>query len=309
LLIDIKGAAQLIPPLRDDEGATRAMGFTRDQVVERLWNEVAAGRAIVGAGAGTGISAKFIERGGGDLIIIYNSGRFRMAGHSSMCGLLALGDANQIVMEMGEREVLPVVRDTPVIAGINGTDPTRRMSVLLENVRAAGFSGVNNFPTVGLFDGRIRQELEISGLGFEREVEMIRTARELGLFTVVYVFTPEEAKAMAAVGADSVIAHMGLTVGGSNGMSTSEAFSLDASCARVEAIGAAALEENPDVIVLCHGGPIATPQDAAYVIERTNAVGFVGASSMERLPVEVALADTTAEFKNIGLNRAAEAQR
>jgi predicted TIM-barrel enzyme len=280
------------------------MGFTRDVVLDRLSGQVAAGRAIVGAGAGTGISAKFIERGGADLIIIYNSGRFRMAGHSSMCGLLALGDANQIVMEMGEREVLPVVRDTPVIAGINGTDPTRRMSVLLEDARRAGFSGVNNFPTVGLFDGRIRQELEISGLGFEREVEMIRTAHELDLFTVVYVFTPDEAKAMAAVGADSVIAHMGLTVGGSNGMSTSGAFSLDASCERVQAIGEAALEENPDAIVLCHGGPIAAPQDAAYVIERTNAVGFVGASSMERLPVEAALTDTTAEFKNIALARA-----
>ncbi|MGD9526188.1 phosphoenolpyruvate hydrolase family protein [Pseudonocardia sp.] len=275
------------------------MGFGRDEVLRRLRAQVAAGRAIVGAGAGTGISAKFIERGGADLIVIYNSGRFRMAGHSSMCGLLALGDANQIVMEMGEREILPVVTDTPVVAGINGTDPTRRMPALLGAVRDAGFSGVNNFPTVGLFDGRIRQELEASGLGFEREVEMIRIAHGLGLFTIVYVFTPEEAKAMVAVGADVVIAHMGLTVGGSNGMDTEGAFSLDDSCARVRAIAGAALGENPDVLVLCHGGPIATPADAAYVIARTDAVGFVGASSMERLPVEVALADTTAEFKNI----------
>lgn len=275
------------------------MGFTRDEVLARLRRQVGAQRAIVGAGAGTGISAKFIERGGADLIIIYNSGRFRMAGHSSMSGLLALGDANQIVMEMGEREVLPVVRDTPVIAGVNGTDPTRQMPWFLEQVRAAGFSGVNNFPTVGLFDGRIRQELEASGMGFEREVDMIRTARELDLFTVVYVFTPDEAKAMAAVGADAVIAHMGLTVGGSNGMSADGAFSLDASCGRVQAIGDAASRENPDAILLCHGGPIATPEDAAYVIERTNAVGFVGASSMERLPVETALTETTAAFKNI----------
>ncbi|MCE0763608.1 phosphoenolpyruvate hydrolase family protein [Pseudonocardia kujensis] len=276
-------------------------GFDRATVVDRLRGQVAAGRAIVGAGAGTGISAKFIERGGADLIIIYNSGRFRMAGHSSMCGLLALGDANQIVMEMGEREVLPVVRDTPVIAGVNGTDPTRRMDTLLTAIRDAGFSGVNNFPTVGLFDGRIRQELEASGMGFEREVEMIQTAHELGLFTIVYVFTPEEAKAMAAVGADAVIAHMGLTVGGSNGMDTDGAFSLEDSVGRVQAIGDAALRENPEVVVLCHGGPIAEPEDAAYVIARTNAVGFVGASSMERLPVEVALTDTTAEFKNIAV--------
>lgn len=277
------------------------MGFTRDEVRDRLRSQVAARRAIVGAGAGTGISAKFIERGGADLILVYNSGRFRMAGHSSMCGLLALGDANQIVMEMGEREVLPVVRDTPVIAGINGTDPTRRMSALLEGARQAGFSGVNNFPTVGLFDGRIRQELEASGLGFEREVEMIKIAHDLDLFTVVYVFTPAEAKAMAAVGADSVIAHMGLTVGGSNGMSTSGAFSLEASCERVQTIGEAVLQENSEAILLCHGGPIATPRDAAYVIARTNAVGFVGASSMERLPVEEALTETTAAFKNIGI--------
>jgi predicted TIM-barrel enzyme len=277
------------------------MGFSRDGVVARLRGQIAANRAIVGAGAGTGISAKFIERGGADLIIIYNSGRFRMAGHSSMCGLLALGDANQIVMEMGEREVLPVVRDTPVIAGVNGTDPTRRMAQLLGEIQAAGFSGVNNFPTVGLFDGRIRQELEASGMGFEREVEMIKIAHDLGLFTIVYVFTPEEAKAMAAVGADAVIAHMGLTVGGSNGMDTDAAFSLDASCARVQAIGEAAVRENPQVFVLCHGGPIATPADAAHVLARTDAVGFVGASSMERLPVEVALTDTTAEFKNIAI--------
>jgi len=277
------------------------MGFSRDEVVARLRRQTAAGWAIVGAGAGTGISAKFIERGGADLIIIYNSGRFRMAGHSSMCGLLALGDANQIVMEMGEREVLPVVRDTPVIAGVNGTDPTRLMPTLLRQIQAAGFSGVNNFPTVGLFDGRIRQELEASGMGFEREVEMIGTAHELGLFTVVYVFTPDEAKAMAAVGADAVIAHMGLTVGGSNGMDSDGAFTLDAACARVQAIGEAALGENPHVIVLCHGGPIATPADAAHVLARTNAIGFVGASSMERLPVEVALTDTTAEFKNIAI--------
>lgn len=278
------------------------MSFTREQVVDRLNTQVSDQRPIVGAGgAGTGISAKFIERGGGaDVIIVYNSGRFRMAGHSSMCGLLPLGDANAIVLEMGEREVLPVVHNTPVIAGVNGTDPTRDMRRLLEQVAAAGFSGVNNFPTVGLFDGRIREELEASGLGFQREVEMIEIAHQLGLFTIVYVFTPQEAAAMAAVGgADAVIAHMGgLTVGGSIGMSTDGAFSLEDACDRVQAIGGeAALAAKADVIVLCHGGPIATPSDAEYVMKRSNAVGFVGASSMERLPVEEALTQTTAAFK------------
>jgi predicted TIM-barrel enzyme len=273
------------------------MSFTREQVVDGLRTQVSQQRPIVGAGAGTGISAKFIERGGADVIIVYNSGRFRMAGHSSMCGLLPLGDANTIVLEMGEREVLPVVRDTPVVAGVNGTDPTRDMRRLLNQVVAAGFSGVNNFPTVGLFDGRIREELEASGLGFQREVEMIDIAHDLGLFTIVYVFTPQEAAAMAAVGADAVIAHMGLTVGGSIGMSTDGAFSLEDACDRVQAIGEAALAVKDDVIVLCHGGPIATPSDAEYVMKRTNAVGFVGASSMERLPVEEALIQTTKAFK------------
>lgn len=273
------------------------MSFTREQVVDGLRTQVTQQRPIVGAGAGTGISAKFIERGGADVIIVYNSGRFRMAGHSSMCGLLPLCDANAIVLEMGEREVLPVVRDTPVVAGVNGTDPTRDMRRLLNQVVAAGFSGVNNFPTVGLFDGRIREELEASGLGFQREVEMIDIAHDLGLFTIVYVFTPQEAAAMAAVGADAVIAHMGLTVGGSIGMSTDGAFSLEDACDRVQAIGEAALAIKDDVIVLCHGGPIATPSDAEYVMKRTNAVGFVGASSMERLPIEEALIQTTKAFK------------
>jgi predicted TIM-barrel enzyme len=273
------------------------MAHTRQQVLNRLKAQIAENRAVVGAGAGTGISAKFIERGGADLVIIYNSGRFRMAGHSSMCGLLPLGDANAIVMEMGLREVLPVVRDVPVLAGVNGTDPTRDLSVFLDQVAEAGFSGVNNFPTVGLFDGRIRQELEASGLGFEREVEMIRLAHEKELFTAVYVFTPDEAKAMVSAGADAVIAHMGLTVGGSIGMAADGAFSLDDACVRTQAIGEAALRENPDVVVLCHGGPIATAEDAEYVMTRTNAVGFVGASSMERLPVEDALVATTEAFK------------
>lgn len=274
------------------------MGLPRQVVLERLTAQVEAGTALVGAGAGTGISAKFVEKGGADLIIVYNSGRFRMAGHSSMCGLLPLGDANQIVMEMGEREILPVVEHTPVIAGVNGTDPTREMARFLPQVAEAGFSGVNNFPTVGLFDGRIRQELELSGLGFEREVELIDTAHRLGLFTIVYVFTPDEAARMAAVGADAVIAHMGLTVGGSIGMDEGAAFSLEASVERVQAISDAAHAENPDAFLLCHGGPIATWQDAEYVMTRTSTVGFVGASSMERLPVEDALTQVTREFKS-----------
>lgn len=274
------------------------MSLSRKQVVEALRAEVAAGRTIVGAGAGTGISAKFIERGGADLIIIYNSGRFRMSGHSSMCGLLPLGDANAIVMEMGQREVLPVVTHTPVIAGVNGTDPTRDLPRFLQTIKAAGFSGVNNFPTVGLFDGRIRRELEASGMGFDREVEMIAAAHALDLFTVVYVFTPEEAVAMVDAGADAVIAHMGLTVGGSIGMDQDGAFSLDDAVERVNAISEAALARRDDVIMLCHGGPIATPDDAEYVMTRTNTVGFVGASSMERLPVEEALTNVTIDFKN-----------
>lgn len=273
------------------------MRFTRDQIVDRLRAQMAQQNPIVGAGAGTGLSAKFIERGGADLLIVYNSGRFRMSGHSSMCGLLPLGDANAIVLEMGEREVLPVVHDIPVIAGVNGTDPTRDMRRFLRTVAATGFSGVNNFPTVGLFDGRIRRELEASGMGFQREVDMIETAHDHGLFTIVYVFTPEEAAAMTAVGADVVIAHMGLTVGGSVGMDTTAAFTLDDSCVRVEAIANAAVSVRDDVIVVCHGGPIAEPIDAEYVMKRTSAVGFVGASSMERLPVEQALIDVTQAFK------------
>lgn len=275
------------------------MQYARQEIVDRLRGQIDRKQAIVCAGAGTGISAKFIERGGADLIIVYSSGRFRMAGHSSMCGLLALGDANAIVMEMGEREILPVVQRTPVIAGVNGTDPTRVMRRFLSGVADAGFSGVNNFPTVGLFDGRFRKELEASDLGFSREVEMISIAHALGLFTIVYVFTPQEAAAMAAAGADAVIAHMGLTVGGSIGMSSEDAMTLDASCELVQAIGESALAERPETIVLCHGGPIATPDDAAYVMGRSNAVGFVGASSMERLPVEEAVSATTEHFKSI----------
>jgi predicted TIM-barrel enzyme len=278
--------------------------FSREEVIRRLREQLRQRRPIVGAGAGTGISAKFAEVGGADLIIIYNSGRFRMAGHGSLAGLLAYGDANAIVKEMGEREVLPVVRDTPVIAGVMGTDPLRRMEHLLAELDSLGFSGINNFPTVGLIDGRFRMELERTSMGFGKEVDMIRAAREHGFFTCVYVFNPEESEAMARAGADSIIAHVGLTVGGSIGLANDDALSLEKAPALVQAIGDAAKRIKPDVILLCHGGPIASPEDAAYVLAHCDAVGFVGASSMERLPVEIAIATTTRAFKSISGARA-----
>jgi predicted TIM-barrel enzyme len=273
------------------------MRYARDQVLARLRREIEGGRSIIGAGAGTGISAKFAEAGGADLIIIYNSGRYRMAGHGSLSGMLAFGDANQIVKEMGEREVLPVVKEVPVIAGVNGTDPLRRMEYLLHELDALGFSGINNFPTVGLIDGNFRKELERTSLGYGKEVDMIAQAHEMGFFTIVYVFNPDESTLMARAGADCVIAHMGLTVGGSIGSDI--AMPLSEAPARVQAIGEAAWEVNPDIILLSHGGPIATPEDASYVNERCDAQGFVGASSMERLPVEVAITETMRSFKLI----------
>ena len=275
------------------------MLFSRIDVINRLHNEIKHGRPIVGAGAGTGISAKFAEAGGADLIIIYNSGRYRMAGHGSLAGLLAYGDANAIVKEMGEREVLPVVRDTPVIAGVMGTDPMRRMEYLLKELDVLGFSGVNNFPTVGLIDGRFRMELERTSMGFGKEVDMIRAAHQHGFFTCVYVFNDGESEAMAKAGADCIIAHVGLTVGGSIGLAGNDALSLEKTPELVQSIGDAAKRTNPETILLCHGGPIASPDDAAYVLKRCDAVGFVGASSMERLPVETAIASTTRAFKTI----------
>lgn len=280
------------------------MRYTRAEVIERLRSQVAAGRAVVGAGAGTGISAKFAEAGGADLIIIYNSGRYRMAGHGSLAGLLAYGDANAIVKEMGEREVLPVVRDTPVIAGIMGTDPMRDMGYLLSELDALGFSGINNFPTVGLIDGRFRMELERTGMGFGKEVDAIRLAHAKGFFTAVYVFNPDEATAMTGAGADVLIAHMSLTVGGSIGLESGDAMRREDAPAAVQAIGEAGWATNREVMLLCHGGPIATPEDAAYVLARCDAVGFVGASAMERLPVETAITETTRAFKAVPLRPA-----
>ena len=271
--------------------------MTREQALARLRAQVEAGRPIIGAGAGTGLSAKCAEAGGGDLIIIYNSGRYRMAGRGSLAGLLPYGDANAIVVDMA-REVLPVVRETPVLAGVCGTDPFRLMPVFLEELKRLGFAGVQNFPTVGLFDGEFRQNLEETGMGYELEVEMIRTARGLDLLTCPYVFTPDEARAMAEAGADVLVPHMGLTTKGTIGAHTAK--TLDQSVQLVQAMHDAATQVNPEILVLCHGGPIAEPGDAAYVLGRTiGVVGFFGASSMERLPTEVAMTENMKRFKGI----------
>lgn len=275
--------------------------FTRDECLARLRAQVAAGKPVVGGGAGTGLSAKSAEAGGIDLIIIYNSGRFRMAGRGSLAGMLPYGDANAIVMDMA-REVLPVVERTPVLAGVCGTDPFRLIKHFLRQVKEAGFSGVQNFPTVGLFDGLFRQNLEETGMGFGKEVEMIAAARELGLLTCPYVFTADEARAMAAVGADVLIPHMGLTTKGTIGAKT--ALTLADSAKRVQELCDAAKAVNPDVLVLCHGGPISEPADAAYVLAHTTGVvGFFGASSIERLPTETAIAACVKQFKNINPER------
>ena len=276
--------------------------YTRTEVLDRLRATLAKGEPIIAAGAGTGISAKFLERGGVDLIIIYNSGRFRMAGHGSTAGLMAYGDANAVAMEIGEYEVLPVVEETPVICGVHGSDPRRRMWHWLGRVKEMGFSGVNNFPTHCIIDGQFRQILEETGMSFRKEVDMIALARRMELFTIVYVAEPDEARAMARAGADVVIAHVGTTVGGSIGV-TNATCSLDEAADRVQAIARAALDERSDVICLSHGGPICTPADAAYINERTDVVGFVGASSLERLALENSLPQLAREFKRIPVGR------
>jgi predicted TIM-barrel enzyme len=256
----------------------------------------AAGRPIIGAGAGTGISAKFAERGGVDLIIIYNSGRFRMAGRGSASGMMPYGDANAIVVEMAG-EVLPIVKDTPVLAGVCGTDPFRMMRVFLPELQRLGFDGVQNFPTVGLIDGQFRQILEETGMGIQLEMDMIAEAHKLGMLTCPYVFDEDTAMRFARAGADVVVAHVNTTVAGSIGV-TAAAMSLDEAVARVQAMHDAAKAVNPDVIVLCHGGPIAYPEDAQYVLERTRGVaGFFGASSIERLATEPAIEEQARKFK------------
>jgi predicted TIM-barrel enzyme len=271
--------------------------IARSQLLSRFRAMVARGEPIVGGGAGTGLSAKCEEAGGIDLIVIYNSGRYRMAGRGSLAGLLAYGNANDIVMDMA-REVLPVVRHTPVLAGVNGTDPFLLRDDFLRRLGDVGFSGVQNFPTVGLIDGVFRANLEETGMGYALEVDMIRAARELDLLTTPYVFCEADAIAMARAGADVVVCHLGLTVGGTIGADT--ALTLDDCVPRIDAWAAAARSVNRDVIVLCHGGPIATPGDARYILERCrDCQGFYGASSMERLPTEAALTATTREFKAI----------
>jgi len=273
--------------------------LTRGAILERLRQQVSSGRPIVGGGAGTGLSAKCAEAGGVDLIIIYNSGRYRMGGRGSLAGMLPYGDANQIVMDMA-REVLPVVNRTPVLAGVCGTDPFRVMKLFLRDIKAAGFNGVQNFPTVGLFDGVFRANLEETGMGFGLEVDMIRLAAEMDLLTCPYVFNDEEARAMARAGADVLIPHMGLTTKGMIGAHT--AVTLDEAARRVQAMQDAAKHENPDILVLCHGGPIAEPDDVRYILAHTRGiVGFFGASSMERLPTEPAITGRVREFKSLGV--------
>ena len=272
--------------------------ITRDESLHRLRAQIDAKRPIIGAGAGTGISAKFAERGGVDLIIIYNSGRYRMAGRGSAAGMMPYGDANAIVVDMA-REVLPIVKDTPVLAGVCGTDPFRMMRVFLPELQRLGFDGVQNFPTVGLIDGQFRQILEETGMSIQLEVDMIATAHSLGMLTCPYVFDEDTATRFTKAGADVVVAHVNTTVAGSIGVQ-SAAMSLDESVDRVQAMHDAAKKVNPDVIVLCHGGPIAHPEDAQYVLARTRGVhGFFGASSIERLATEPAIEEQARKFKSI----------
>ena len=275
--------------------------MSRQDILDRLRAKVARGEPIVGGGAGTGISAKMSEAGGIDLLVIYNSGRFRMAGRGSLAGMMPYGDANAIVMDMA-REVLPVVRHTPVLAGVCGTDPFRIMTLFLREVAAAGFSGVQNFPTVGLYDGTFRTGLEETGMGFGLEVDLVRQARAMDLLTTPYAFTPDEARAMAEAGADILIPHMGLTTKGTIGASTAP--SLEEAARRVQAMRDAAVSVQRDILVLCHGGPIAEPADAQFILDHTEGVvGFYGASSMERLPVEPAIANRVREFTGLRFGR------
>ncbi|MBS4208252.1 phosphoenolpyruvate hydrolase family protein [Bacillus sp. FJAT-50079] len=273
------------------------MAVSRQEVLQRLSENILNNKVIIGGGAGTGLSAKSAEMGGIDLIIIYNSGRYRMAGRGSLAGLMPYGDANQIVVEMGN-EVLTIVKDTPVLAGVCGTDPFRNMDLFLKQLKEQGFSGVQNFPTVGLCDGQFRQNLEETGMGYDLEVEMIRKAHNLGLVTSPYVFNKEDAIKMAEAGADILVAHVGLTTKGAIGAQT--AMDLDDAVTLVQEIHDGGKSVNENIIVLCHGGPISEPEDAAYVLSRTKGVsGFFGASSIERLPTEEAISEQVQKFKNI----------
>ena len=271
--------------------------MSRQEILDRFRTQVAQGQPIIGGGAGTGITAKSAEAGGIDLLVIYNSGRFRMAGRGSLSGLLAYGDANAIVMEMAN-EVLPVVKRTPVLAGVNGTDPFRVMGHFLRQVKEIGFAGVQNFPTVGLIDGVFRANLEETGMGYGHEIDMIRMAHELDLLTSPYVFDEDQAKDMARAGADILVPHMGLTTSGTIGAKT--ALTLEEAAAKVQQLADAARSVNPDILCLCHGGPIANPADAQYILDHTDGiVGFYGASSIERFPTEVGIRAQTEEFKAV----------
>jgi predicted TIM-barrel enzyme len=272
--------------------------YTRLEVVDRLKATLAKGEPIIAAGAGTGISAKFIEKGGADLIIIYNSGRFRMSGHGSTCGLMAYGDANAVAMEIGEYEVLPTVKEIPVICGVHATDPRRRMWHWLGKVKDMGFSGVNNFPTHTIVDGHFRQVLEETGMSVQKEFEMVGLAHRMDLFSVVYVATPDEAVEMAKQGADAIIAHVGTTVGGSIGV-VNAVVDWDFTVKRTQEIIDAAKSVRKDVFTLTHGGPINTPKDVEFILSKTSADGFVGASSLERMGVEDSLTNLTREFKRV----------
>ena len=277
----------------------------RDQILKRLRARLKRREPIIGGGAGTGLSAKCEEAGGIDLIVIYNSGRYRMAGRGSLAGLMAYGNANEIVLDMA-REVLPVVKSTPVLAGVNGTDPFLIVDEFLARVSALGFSGIQNFPTVGLFDGTIRAQLEETGMGYDLEVQTIKRARELELLTTPYVFSEQNARDMAKAGADVIVCHLGLTTGGAIGAET--ALKLKDCVPLIERWAAAARKVNPEVIVLCHGGPIAEPKDASYILKNCPGCnGFYGASSMERLPTERAITETTRRFRNIRLGKARRA--
>ncbi len=271
--------------------------IARSIILEKFRGMIARGEPIIGGGAGTGMSAKCEEAGGIDLIVIYNSGRYRMAGRGSLAGLLAYGNANEIVMDMA-REVLPVVKRTPVLAGVNGTDPFMIPDRFLQELVEAGFSGIQNFPTVGLIDGTFRANLEETGMGYGLEVDLVRAAGKLDLLTTPYVFNEDNAADMARAGADMIVCHLGLTTGGAIGAQT--ALALPDCAARIDAWSAAARSVNPEIMVLCHGGPIATPDDASFILDRCHSChGFYGASSLERLPVETALIERTRAFKNI----------
>ncbi|EAR00778.1 phosphoenolpyruvate hydrolase family protein [Maribacter sp. HTCC2170] len=276
--------------------------YTKQEVRDRLQATLDQKKAIIAAGAGTGISAKFIEKGGADLIIIYNSGRFRMSGHGSTAGLMAYGDANAVAMEIGEFEVLPVVEEIPVICGVHGTDPRRRMWHFLGQVKDMGFSGVNNFPTHCIVDGHFRNVLEETGMSFQKEVDMVNLATKMDLFSIVYVAEPEEAVQMADVGADAIISHVGTTVGGSIGV-TGATRSMDFAIDKTQEIIEAVRKSNPDTFFLAHGGPVNTPEDVRIILDKTDAHGFVGASSLERMGVEQSLTDLTRQFKSLTLNK------